>query len=226
MSRINGRYRTYKVVDLPGVNPAPWSPVRFMPRIDRRRQFSARRSSPTVAAMNHASVPGGGSEGSVPTRVPGDVLVHLRRARDHLDQNFAEPIDLAAVAAIAGVSKFHFHRLFSATYGKSPASYLTERRIERAQDLLRATNLTVTEICFAVGYSSLGSFSARFKELVGDTPSAVQRQHAETGAPVVPGCFVFMRGLAQRRTPAAGIDSVRRSSHSASGEKPGIGSSF
>lgn len=135
------------------------------------------------------------------TRVPGDVLVHLRAARDHLDRHFTEPTDLAAAASLAGLSKFHFHRLFSATYGVTPADYLTRRRIERAHDLLRSTNLTVTEVCFAVGYSSLGSFSSRFKELVGDTPSAVQRAHAASGAPRVPGCFVFMRGLARRRPP-------------------------
>ena len=154
------------------------------------------------------------------TRVPGDVLVHLRAARDHLDRHFTESTDLATAATIAGLSKFHFHRLFSATYGVTPADYLTRRRIERARDLLRATNLTVTEVCFAVGYSSLGSFSARFKELVGDTPSAVQRSHAESGAPRVPGCFVFMRGLAERRVPADdAANTASRPVDSASGEK-------
>lgn len=136
-------------------------------------------------------------------RAPGDVLMHLRAARDELDRNFAEPIDLARVASVAGLSKYHFHRLFTATYGVTPANYLTRRRIERAQDLLRATNLTVTEVCFAVGYSSLGSFSARFKELAGETPTSLQRRHAATGAPRVPGCFVFMRGLAEHRPPPA-----------------------
>lgn len=144
----------------------------------------------------------------VPGRVPGDALVHLRAARDHIDRYFAEPIDLERVAAVAGLSKFHFHRLFTATYRVTPANYLSRRRVERAQDLLRATNLTVTEVCWAVGYSSLGSFSARFKELVGETPSAVQRRYAASGAPRVPGCFVFMWGLAERRRP-----------DSASGEK-------
>ena len=145
----------------------------------------------------------------MPVRVPGDVLVHLRNARDHLDRHFTEPIDLAQVARVAGLSKFHFHRLFSATYGTTPAQHLATRRIERAQDLLRATNLTVTEVCFAVGYSSLGSFSARFHDVVGETPSDFQRRYARDGAPRIPGCFVFMRGLAERRT----------ADHSASGEK-------
>lgn len=133
-----------------------------------------------------------------PLRAPGDVLVHLRRARDHADRNYAEPLDLSALAAVAGISKYHFQRLFKATYGLTPAAYLTQRRIERAQDLLRATNLTVTEACHAVGFSSLGSFSSRFRELVGETPSEFQRRYAAAGAPHVPGCFVFMWGLAER----------------------------
>lgn len=132
-------------------------------------------------------------------RVPGDVLVHLRHARDHIDRHFAEAIDLDRLASVAGLSKFHFHRLFTATYGVTPATHLTHRRIERAQDLLRATNLTITEVCFAVGYSSLGSFGTRFKDLVGETPGEFQRRYA-TGAPRIPGCFVFMWGLAERRT--------------------------
>jgi AraC-like DNA-binding protein len=131
-------------------------------------------------------------------RAPGDVLIHLRRARDHLDRHYAEPHELATVAAVAGLSKYHFQRLFKATYGLTPAAYLSERRVERAQDLLRATNLTVTEVCHAVGFTSLGSFSARFRELVGETPSAFQARYAADGAPRIPGCFVFMWGLAER----------------------------
>ena len=100
---------------------------------------------------------------------------------------------------MAGISKYHFQRLFTATYGISPSAYLSQRRVERAQDLLRATNLTVTEVCHAVGFSSLGSFSSRFRELIGETPSEFQRRWAATGAPRIPGCFVFMWGLAERR---------------------------
>ena len=137
---------------------------------------------------------------SASARAPGDVLIHLRRARDHIDRHFTEPIDLDDVATVAGLSKFHFHRLFTGAYGVTPARYLTQRRVERAQDLLRATNLTVTEICFAVGYSSLGSFSTRFSELVGETPSAFQRRYAASGAPRIPSCFLFMWGLAERRS--------------------------
>lgn len=133
------------------------------------------------------------------TRAPDDVLVHLRRARDQVDRHYAEPLDLAALARAAGISKYHFHRLFRATYGITPAAYLTERRVERAQDLLRATNLTVTEACHEVGFSSLGSFSSRFKEIVGASPSAFQQRWGD-GAPRIPGCFVLMWGLAERRS--------------------------
>lgn len=149
------------------------------------------------------------------------VLVHLRRARDHADRNYAEPLDLAALAAVAGISKYHFQRLFAATYGRSPAAYLSERRIERAQDLLRATNLTVTEVCHAVGSSSLGSFSSRFRAVVGETPSAFQRRYAESGAPHVPGCYVFLWGLAERSRPAAEHQPVAGLQPPAGGDRAG-----
>ncbi len=136
-------------------------------------------------------------------QVPEELLVHLRRARDLADRHYAEALDLDALAAAAGVSKFHFLRCFSATYGKTPALYLGERRIERAQDLLRATNLTVTEVCMLVGYSSLGSFSSRFRQLVGVSPSAYQASFAAAGVPHIPGCFVFMHGLSDRRGDSA-----------------------
>jgi AraC-like DNA-binding protein len=138
-----------------------------------------------------------------PRRAPADLLVHLRRARDHIDRHYTDQLDLESVAAVAGISKFHFQRLFTATYGVSPAAHLSRRRVERAQDLLRATNLTVTEICHAVGFSSLGSFSSRFHELVGESPSEFQRRWAATGAPRIPGCFVFMWGLAERGSGCA-----------------------
>jgi AraC-like DNA-binding protein len=125
--------------------------------------------------------------------VPVELLPHLRRARDVADRNYAEPLDLAALAAVAGVSKYHFVRCFAAEYDETPMQYLGRRRIERATDLLRATNLTVTEVCMLVGYSSLGSFSSRFSELVGMSPSEYQRTQA--GGPHIPGCYVFMLGL-------------------------------
>ncbi|WP_043733104.1 helix-turn-helix transcriptional regulator [Nocardia asiatica] len=128
------------------------------------------------------------------------LLPHLRRAKDLADREYADPLNLDELAAAAGVSKYHFLRAFAAVYGLTPAAYLAERRIERAQDLLRATNLTVTEVCMLVGYSSLGSFSSKFRQLVGVTPSQYQAKFAD-GAPRVPGCFVFMHGLSDRKPP-------------------------
>ena len=130
-------------------------------------------------------------------RAPGEILVHLRRARDHADRSFDSPVDLGEMARVAGLSKYHFLRLFKATYGLTPMEYVSQRRIERAQDLLRATNLTVTEVCMLVGFSSLGSFSSRFRSLVGENPRQFQRRYS-TGAPHIPGCFIFMWGLAER----------------------------
>jgi len=132
-------------------------------------------------------------------RVPSGLLVHLRRARDLADRDYREALDVNALASAAGVSKYHFIRCFASVYGMTPARYLTERRIERAQDLLRATNLTVTEICHLVGFASLGSFSSRFTDLVGMSPSAYQAKYAAEGTPMIPGCFVFMHGLSDRR---------------------------
>ena len=123
------------------------------------------------------------------------LLPHLRRAKDAADRHYAEPLDLERLAAAASVSKYHFVRTFAATYGETPMRYLTRRRIERAQDLLRSANLTVTEVCMLVGFSSLGSFSARFRELVGESPSQYRARWAERDGPHVPGCFLFMRGV-------------------------------
>ena len=99
-------------------------------------------------------------------------LALLRRARDLMDRCFAEPLDVATIAAEAYLSPAHFTRRFKAAYGETPYSYLMTRRIERAQWLLRGGELSVTEVCLAVGCTSLGSFSARFTELVGRTPTA------------------------------------------------------
>ena len=123
------------------------------------------------------------------------LLPRLRRARDHIDRHYQRPLDLDQVAAVAGVSKYHFVRCFEATYGETPIRYLTRRRIERAQDLLRAANLTVTEVCMLVGFSSLGSFSSRFAQLVGESPTAYRDRWAARGGPHIPGCYLFMRGV-------------------------------
>jgi AraC-like DNA-binding protein len=114
-------------------------------------------------------------------------LAHLRRARDLMDREYARPLEVAALARVALMSSAHFARQFRATYGETPYSYLMTRRIERAKALLRRGDLSVTEVCLAVGCSSLGSFSARFTGLVGETPSAYRaRDHSALAR--VPGC--------------------------------------
>jgi AraC-like DNA-binding protein len=139
------------------------------------------------------------------TRAPAvGLLPHLRRVRDHIDRHYQQPLDLDQLARVAGVSKFHLVRGFEAAYGETPIRYLTRRRIERAQDLLRAANLTVTEVCMLVGFASLGSFSARFTQLVGESPTAYRNRWAALGGPRVPGCFLFMRGALDLRGTAAG----------------------
>jgi AraC-like DNA-binding protein len=121
-----------------------------------------------------------------------DVVVHLRRARDLMDARFAEPLDLDDMAAAAGFSRYHFAREFRAAFGESPGAYLSRRRVERAKDLLAGANLTVTEICMLVGFSSLGSFSSRFSELVGCSPKVYrQRMIDRGGRPPIPGCIVM-----------------------------------
>lgn len=99
-------------------------------------------------------------------------LVRLRQARDRIDRDFAEPLDVAALARGALMSVGHFQRSFRATYGETPYGYLMTRRIERAKALLRRGDLSVTEVCIAVGCTSLGSFSSSFARLVGMSPSA------------------------------------------------------
>jgi transcriptional regulator GlxA family with amidase domain len=128
------------------------------------------------------------------------LLPHLRRAKDHIDRSYAGNVDLDGLAVVAGVSKYHFARSFEAAYGETPIRYLTQRRIERAQDLLRSANLTVTEICMAVGFTSLGSFSSRFSALVGESPTHYRDRWAATGGPHVPGCYLFMWGIVPAQT--------------------------
>jgi transcriptional regulator GlxA family with amidase domain len=117
----------------------------------------------------------------------------LRSARDLIDRDYATQVDLTALAARAGYSRYHFIRAFRAAYGATPGDYLSRRRVERARELLRTANLTVTEVCFLVGFSSLGSFSSRFAELSGCSPSDYQRRMRATGGPPpIPGCMVLM----------------------------------
>jgi transcriptional regulator GlxA family with amidase domain len=122
-------------------------------------------------------------------------LIGLRNARDLIDRDFASPLGLSVLAARAGYSRYHFIRAFRAAYGATPGDYLSRRRVERACELLRTANLTVTEVCFVVGFSSLGSFSSRFSEIAGCAPSEYQRRaRANGGPPPIPGCMVLMWG--------------------------------
>jgi len=153
--------------------------------------LGARLSSPDVGTGTYPR----GVTRTATQAVALPLLPYLRRARDHIDRHYSRPLDLDQLAAVSGVSKFHFARCFEATYGETPIRYLTRRRIERAQDLLRAANLTVTEVCMVVGFSSLGSFSSRFTQLVGESPTAYRDRWAAQGGPHIPGCYLFMWGV-------------------------------
>jgi AraC-like DNA-binding protein len=137
--------------------------------------------------------PGSTPAGSTP---PGTAhLAHLRqlrRAKDAMDRDWSEPLDLDAVAASAGYSRYHFVRAFKAVYGQTPGQYLSRRRIERAEELLRTADLSVTEICTLVGFSSLGTFSASFKKQTGLTPSEYRGKHVGRGAALIPGCYALL----------------------------------
>ncbi|TQL41994.1 AraC-like DNA-binding protein [Homoserinimonas aerilata] len=126
-----------------------------------------------------------------------DELRRLRRARDQMDRDYAHPLDVPALARTALMSTAHFSRRFREAYGETPYSHLMTRRIERAQALLRRGELSITEVCFAVGCTSLGSFSSRFTEIVGCTPSAYRaRDHDDSQT--VPGCMAMMLGRVRR----------------------------
>ncbi|GAW48412.1 MULTISPECIES: helix-turn-helix transcriptional regulator [unclassified Nocardioides] len=116
-------------------------------------------------------------------------LAVLRRVRDRIDREYAQPLDVEALARGVHISAGHLSRQFRAAYGESPYSYLMTRRIERAMALLRRGDLSVTEVCFAVGCQSLGTFSTRFTELVGMPPSTYRRD-AVHGSATLPQCVV------------------------------------
>jgi AraC-like DNA-binding protein len=132
-------------------------------------------------------------------------LVWLRRVRDRMDRDYAEPLDVEALARGVHMSAGHLSREFKRAYGESPYSYLMTRRIERAMALLRRGDLSVTDVCFAVGCSSLGTFSTRFTELVGMSPSAYKRE-AEQGTAGLPACVtrVVSRPIRNREARSAG----------------------
>ncbi|MFE4670422.1 helix-turn-helix transcriptional regulator [Streptomyces sp. NPDC056716] len=122
-----------------------------------------------------------------------DKTRQLRRAKDAMDRDWTDPgLDLDTVAAHAGYSRYHFVRAFKESYGETPGQYLTHRRIERAEELLRGADLSVTEICLLVGFSSLGTFSTRFKARTGLTPSEYRAAHVGRGASLIPGCYAML----------------------------------
>jgi AraC-like DNA-binding protein len=134
-------------------------------------------------------------------------LARLRRVRDRIDREYAQPLDVEALARDAHMSAGHFSREFKLAYGESPYSYLMTRRIERAMALLRQGDLNVTEVCFEVGCSSLGTFSTRFTELVGVSPSAYRRQAPSAIEGMAP-CVArrVTRPIRNREAPAGSRD--------------------
>ncbi|HEU5421444.1 MAG TPA: helix-turn-helix transcriptional regulator [Streptosporangiaceae bacterium] len=127
-------------------------------------------------------------------------LAHLRRARDLIDREYARPLDVPTMARRALMSPAHFSRQFRAAYGETPYSYLMTRRIERAMALLRG-GMSVTDACMTVGCTSLGSFSSRFTEIVGETPSQYRsRQHDAVTA--MPACLAKVQTRPTRRRPS------------------------
>jgi transcriptional regulator GlxA family with amidase domain len=140
-----------------------------------------------------------------------DELRRLRRARDRMDREYARPLDVEALARTAFMSTAHFSRRFREAYAETPYSYLMTRRIERAKALLRRGDLSVTDVCVAVGCTSLGSFSSRFTELVGTTPSEYRdADHDDVAAMWTCHAMVVTRprrdrAVPEKRAPAAGL---------------------
>ena len=144
-------------------------------------------------------------------------LAQLRRVRDRIDREYAQPLDVEALARGVHLSAGHLSRQFRAAYGESPYSYLMTRRIERAMTLLRRGDLSVTDVCFAVGCSSLGTFSTRFSELVGMSPSEYRRRSADDGAGI-PSCVAKQVMRPVRQSPRSS-DPAPRSSSQGSGQE-------
>lgn len=136
-------------------------------------------------------------------------LARLRRVRDRIDREYARPLDVEALARGAHMSAGHLSREFKRAYGESPYSYVMTRRIERAMALLQRGDLSVTEVCFAVGCSSLGTFSTRFTELVGMPPSAYRRDRAEVAAGLPP-CVAKQVTRPVRLRDRSGIEKPRQ----------------
>ena len=138
-----------------------------------------------------------------------DELKRLRRARDRMDREFAKPLDVAAIARTALMSQAHFSRRFREAYGETPYAYLMTRRIERAAALLRTGDVSVTDACMQVGCSSLGSFSASFTKLMGETPSAYRaREHEALEG--MPGCLAMVLTRPRKGDPSSRFREARR----------------
>ena len=131
------------------------------------------------------------------SRESEDMNRRLLRARDAMDRSYSEPLDVPTVAAVAHISPAHFSRSFRTVFGETPHRYLQRRRVERSMFLLRETDRSVTDVCFDVGFTSLGTFSRTFKEIVGETPSDYR---VNNGPIVAPNCFqmLAMRPLTGR----------------------------
>jgi AraC-like DNA-binding protein len=130
-------------------------------------------------------------------------LALLRRVKDRIDREYAQPLDVEALARGVNMSSGHLSRQFKLAYGESPYSYLMTRRIERAMAMLRIGDLSVTDICFAVGCSSLGTFSTRFTELVGVPPSVYREQEEARSTEGIPACLAkqVTRPIRNREAP-------------------------
>jgi transcriptional regulator GlxA family with amidase domain len=123
---------------------------------------------------------------AVVTRAAEELNRRLLRARDAMDRAFAEPLDVPALAKVANLSEAHFIRSFRAAFGETPHRYLRRRRVERSMFLLRETDRSVTDVCFSVGFTSLGTFGRTFREIVGEMPSEYRERH---GPMIAPNCF-------------------------------------
>ena len=127
-----------------------------------------------------------------------DTYRRLMRAREFIDSSYQLPLDLEQISKAACLSRFHFLRLFRTAFNKTPHQYLTQRRIEKAKELLSSSALTVTDVCFEVGFESLGSFSSLFHKHVGHPPITYRAQVYERRLQArrkIPGCFLMMHGL-------------------------------
>jgi len=153
--------------------------------------------------------------------VHAELLSRLCHARDLLRDWEDEPLSVGATARISGLTRFHFIRLFKAIFGETPQKYRSRAQVEKAKHLLILSDLSITEVCMAVGFSSLGSFSALFSHRVGMSPSEFQRRYRPTSLParelptsLIPGCLSLMAGISEteqfsRRQPVGKADRVR-----------------